>query len=283
MAPCKLPQFIDLSSFCEARKWVNNSTTLSTLSERTFEISCHYPLKLPSKPEIILPRQLPFQVGVWRQIILMFFANFSMCCCRVEPPAFSCAYGYGISCVNDRYPKRLLRRLTRLRYDNHWTGIYFTDNLLNCIYLTKNPRSYRILKEIDTSKAKLNGVCTQLTCRSFQCKMHGLRQPVNQQNQGDLIQYKNWETKRFEPRSPEKDCCKWQTFQLPVRKRFDWSNLRIPITQMILFNQHQTISVGDSFVSMSNHAMKLMSLVRWSSVLIRLVILRTVLGWGDDS
>mgnify|MGYP006896124183 CR=1 FL=1 len=185
-APCKLFQFNDLSRSCLTRKWINNSTTLSSRLERTFEnILPLYPLKLPSKPEKILQRQLPFQVGVWRQIILIF-ANFPVCCYRVEPPAFSSACSYGISYVNDRYPKRL-RRLTRLRYD-YQTGIYFTDNLLNCIYLTNNPRSYHKLKQIDTSKAKLNSVRTQLTCRSFQYKMHGIRQPVNQQNQGDLIQ-----------------------------------------------------------------------------------------------
>ena len=46
-----------------------------------------------------------------------------------------------------------LRRLTRLRYD-HQTGIYFTDNLLNCIYFTNNPRPYRKLKQIQQSNTK---------------------------------------------------------------------------------------------------------------------------------
>jgi len=47
--------------------------------------------------------------------------------------------------VNRRCPKRLWR-LTGLR-DDKQMGIYFTDNHLNWIYLTNNPRSYHKLKQ----------------------------------------------------------------------------------------------------------------------------------------
>ena len=77
---------------------VNNSTSLSSLSEQTIEKPCHLPLKLSSKPVIILQWQLAFQMGVWRQITLMFFANFPVSYCRAHPPAF--LYGCGIFCLS---------------------------------------------------------------------------------------------------------------------------------------------------------------------------------------
>ena len=57
---------------------VNDSTSISSLSEQTIEKPCHFPVKLPSKPEIILRWQLTFQMGVWRQISLTFSINFSI-------------------------------------------------------------------------------------------------------------------------------------------------------------------------------------------------------------
>ena len=64
------------------------STSLSSLSEQTIEKPCHFSLKLPSKPEIILRWQLTFQMGAWRQIMLTFFANFPVSCCRVSNRPF---------------------------------------------------------------------------------------------------------------------------------------------------------------------------------------------------
>ena len=81
---------------------VNNSTSLNSFSEQTIEKPCHFPLKLPSKPLIILWWQLTFQMGIWRQITLIFFANFPVSYCHAQPPAFS--YSYSIFWVSPLFP-----------------------------------------------------------------------------------------------------------------------------------------------------------------------------------
>ena len=116
------------------------STSLSSLSEQTIEKLCHFPLKLPSKPEIILWWQLTFQMGAWRQIILIFFANFPVSCCRVSNRPFHPRLKHFLSVTFLWLVHYFCRTWIHVLHNKHPLRIYC---VLNWIFLMKRGKEWR--------------------------------------------------------------------------------------------------------------------------------------------
>jgi len=79
-------------------------------------------------------------MGVWRQIILMFFANFPVSCCRDHPPAFSYGYGYDGKCHLSLAYAIFLQDLDACLAYKHPLGIYW---VLYWIFLMKRGKKWR--------------------------------------------------------------------------------------------------------------------------------------------
>ena len=113
-------------------------TSLSSLSEQTMAKPCHFALKLPVKPQIIPPRQLTFQIGVWRQIILTFFANFPVLTAVLSRRPFHPAAAFS-KCQLSLPCTIFLRDLDHVLHIKQPLGIYW---VLYWIFLMKRSKKW---------------------------------------------------------------------------------------------------------------------------------------------
>ena len=129
---------------------------------------CHFALKLPVKPQIIPPRQLTFQIGVWRQIILTFFDNFPVLTAVLSRRPFHPAAAFS-KCHLSLACTIFLRDLDHVLHIKHPLGIYW---VLYWIFLMKRSKKWWTEKQTRmdvTQFLRLSDHVPQIHPRGYFC------------------------------------------------------------------------------------------------------------------